>query len=79
MGLWGESIPEFLRILRERISQELGILEEEWKIVFAHAGTTEFAKKYSASSEKVSFQEDKRKNHIMCCRKSFHIRAGLTG
>ena len=79
MGLRGESFPELLCILRERISQKLGILEEERKIIFAHTGTTELAKKYFAVSEKVSFQKDERKNHTMCSRNSFHSRAGFIG
>lgn len=79
MGLRRKSFPELLCILRERNSQKLGILEEEWEIIFARTGTTEYAKEYSASSEKGSLQKDSPKNHIMCCRNSFHARAGFIG
>ena len=79
MGLRRESFPELLCILRERISQELGILEEERKITFAHTGATEFAEKSSVSSEKVSFQQDNRKNYIMGSQNSFNGRDGSIG
>jgi len=79
MGLRRESFPELLCILRERIGQKLGILEEEWKIIFARTGTTEVEDKYSVPSEKVSFQKDNRKNYIMCSRNTFHARAGFIG
>ena len=79
MGLRRESFPQLLCILRERNSQKLGILKEEWEIIFARTRTTEFAKEYSASTEKGSLQKDRRKNHTMCSRNSFHARAGFIG
>lgn len=79
MGLRRESFPKLLCILRERNSQKLGILEEEWEIIFVHTRATELAKEYSASSEKGSLQKDRRKNHIMYFRNSFHARAGFIG